>query len=184
MVQPSKNTLMQMFGSDEPIGSFWIVEYEESLKKATCLHDVVVSICDFASRYHRALADYEDTSPYGGFDITVQSAEEIAMGEATKQIGHPSIIGIEGRELSRLVYLELKDRGIDTPKIDGAIQDYESYVRAASGDFSVLVKSFDTYRHELKAAVNSVNIEAEKQYFWKSRKGRSYTMTRNTVWRN
>lgn len=173
MVQPSKNTLMQMFGTDEPIGSFWMDEYEDSLQKATCSNDVVGSICDFASHYHQALADYEDISPYGGFDITVLSVEEIAMGEAAKQINHPSIRGIEGRELSRLVYQELKVRGVDTAKIDGVIQDYESYAKAASGDFSALDKPFDTYRNELEAAVNSVNMEAEKQYFSERENGKA-----------
>lgn len=78
---PSPNVLMQMFGSDEPIGAYAEETYKENLKESTTFEEAVWAVIKYAEDLHAEQERYDRISPYGGFDITVEYVAEIALGQ-------------------------------------------------------------------------------------------------------
>lgn len=81
---PSPNTLKSMFGDTKPISYFAETEYKEKMSKALSIEEKITAICDYAKELHNAQYEYDQISPYGGYDVTVQSIDEIALNEVVR----------------------------------------------------------------------------------------------------
>lgn len=80
---PSALILMAMFGEDTPIGTYAAERKEQALSKSLSFSEALDIIVTYAEQVREEQKEYEDISPYGGEDITVQTVDEIAFEEQT-----------------------------------------------------------------------------------------------------
>lgn len=117
---PSPNTLKSMFGDTKPISCFADTEYGEKMLNALSNEEKISAICDYAETLHDAQYEYDQISPYGGYDITVQQVDEIALNEVFRLFN-----GEELSEALSLLRTKLYVRNIRLIYTESIIESYQ-----------------------------------------------------------
>ncbi len=120
VITPSPNTLKSMFGDTKPISYFADTEYSEKMLNALSNEEKISAICDYAETLHDAQYEYDQISHYGGYDITVQQVDEIALNEVFRLFN-----GEELSEALSLLRTKLYVRNIRLIYTEGIIESYQ-----------------------------------------------------------
>lgn len=117
---PSPNTLKSMFGDTKPISYFAETEYKEKMSKALSIEEKITAICDYAKELHNAQYEYDQISPYGGYDVTVQSIDEIALNEVLRLFDGEAL-----QEACSLLRTKLFVRNVRLSYTEDIIESYQ-----------------------------------------------------------
>lgn len=173
-MQPSANTLLQMFGDDKPIGSFSQECYSEDLRSAADISSAINAVTKYAQDLHGEQARYEQISPYGGEDITVSSVWEIAMGEISTLQKLPIFSGMSDTEIKCRIVKDFVEKDSLPFSLTGFVQNYEELSTFVSDPETAVLQvkkqlenrdqALGKYESAVKERASVLRSEAREEY--------------------
>lgn len=139
---PALNTLNLMFGDDMQIGKYSQEKMMKALWNSKTLDDAIDIIVQYAEDVHNEQKEYDNISPYGGLDITVQPVDQIAF--AQEDILR-KIFPESQEELLTRISRTLKKRG---HKLSGTEKFCEIYESVAGGLEAEIKNAWIVYENE------------------------------------
>lgn len=159
---PSPNTLLSMYGDTNPISYFADTEYSAKMSNASSMEEKIVAICDYAKDLHNAQYRYDQISPYGGYDITVQSIDEIALNEVLTMFSGEAL-----SEACTLLRNELSVRNIElihTKNIIETYQELQKLPQKLEKQFADYQLAKEDFAKKVKEKVLEISEHGKSEY--------------------
>ena len=176
--QPSRGTLVAMYGGDEPIGYYATQRYSKALEsydttsgcKAT-INACAKIIVDYAIDLHETQDSYADVSPFGGLDIDVEPIDKIALRETSRE------------DIRNAIVQELVNRRINFAFCKKTVHAFETMQKEASGGLQAAYDKWTTedkkLQDEIVQAVEDRVLKGETLY---NQATEAETAFRNKSW--